>query len=90
MPPDAQARTDLLHKEAERQKHIDDLKRQFADKANNLARWLGEVRAKITEDRATLEEQLTVVRMKQAELEKKAPEVRVALRRARRGRWPRR
>ena len=31
----------------------------------------------MTEDRATLEEQLTVVQMKQAELEKKAPEVRL-------------
>jgi hypothetical protein len=71
-----QERSDKLQMEAERQKQLDDLKRQFADKANTLAKWLGEVRAKMTEDRATLEEQLTVVQMKHAELEKKAPEVR--------------
>lgn len=70
-----QARTEQLKKEAERQKNIDNLKRQFADKANELAKWLAEVRLKMTEDRATLEEQLTVVKIKQAELEKKTPEV---------------
>jgi len=64
-----------LEKEAERQKQTDALKRQFADKANALAKWMTETRQKMTEEAPTLEEHLAVVRAKHEEVVNKTPEV---------------